>query len=183
MQGTAICPNGHANPTGQAFCGTCGAQLVNEVLPSAPPPSPSAEPPRVNQQPNLRPLFGLVVLVAVGILVYNVASNGNGGFGGGGSIHTVRYEVLESSTSTAQSADMTFQTGSQDTSQEAGAAVPWHDEEMMYDGDFYYIAAQNNDGGGISCWVYVDGEVADHIVSSGDYAIATCSGTVGVYSR
>lgn len=146
------------------------AEPTTATTPQVPQPrtaSPSPNP--------ARSLIGLVVLIVIGIAVYNAISKGSSGGGfSGGTSRTVRYEV-----SGASAADMTFQTGSQDTSQETGAAVPWQDSETMSDGDFYYIAAQNNGGGTISCSVYVDGALIDTNSSSGDYAICTASGTVG----
>jgi hypothetical protein len=48
----------------------------------------------------------------------------------------------------------------------------------MSDGDFYYVSAQNQGGGTITCSVAVDGVTIDSNSAYGDYAICTASGTI-----
>jgi hypothetical protein len=52
------------------------------------------------------------------------------------------------------------------------------DIESMSDGDFYYVSAQNQGGGSMTCSVEVDGVEVDTNTSSGEYAICSASGSV-----
>lgn len=46
-------------------------------------------------------------------------------------------------------------------------------------GDFVYLSVQNDEQyAGIACEIYVDGELVFHTVSSGQYVIASCSGSI-----
>lgn len=94
-------------------------------------------------------------------------------WGSGSSSHTVTYTVAG-----GQGASVTYRTGSQDSSQDTNAATPWTDEVSMSSGDFFYVSAQDQGSGVITCSVDVDGAQVDSNSSSGPYAICTASGTV-----
>jgi hypothetical protein len=84
--------------------------------------------------------------------------------------HTVVYAI-----DGAESADVTFQTPSGITQQQA-VALPWTDTETMGIGDVPIISAQDTGGGYVVCVITVDGvEVASN-TGSGLYAIASCNG-------
>jgi hypothetical protein len=84
--------------------------------------------------------------------------------------HTVVYAI-----DGAESADVTFQTPSGITQQQA-VTLPWTDIETMGTGDVPIISAQDTGGGYVVCVITVDGvEVASN-TGSGLYAIASCNG-------
>jgi hypothetical protein len=89
---------------------------------------------------------------------------------------------------TAEGADITYQNAQGNTAQGNGLAVPLRNEETGFTGlhigqvscgSFVYISAQNTgESGTIECEIKSDGEVIESAESSGEYAIAACSGVV-----
>lgn len=93
---------------------------------------------------------------------------------------TVTYEV----TGTARQADITFEDGDGGPSQVADVVLPlqrktddgYGIEITMDRGQVFYISAQNQHGGTITCTVKVDGQVVKTSTSSGAHTSAICSG-------
>ena len=91
-------------------------------------------------------------------------------------IYSMRYRVE----GTAPRASITLE-NAQGNTEQAEVNVPW--ESPPFDallGQFVYISAQNEtDRGNIKCSIVQDGVTLERAESSGAYAIATCSGSVG----
>jgi hypothetical protein len=145
--------------------------------PPAYPPPDEAQSPRWR---NDRALTAVTVVTAAvlgaGLLWHYVTSD----TAPSAQLHEVTYQVGGSATG----ADITIETPS-GQSQHQGVAVPMTTSNgtaglifHMQSGAFVYIAAQNTGDGTISCSISVDGVVTLTNTSSGEFAIATCSGTV-----
>jgi hypothetical protein len=134
-------------------------------------------PPRPDKPKSPTKVWWIVGAVIVGLFVLSsiTRSSGTGGplHPGGSSRHTVTYKVTG-----GHGASVTYQNESQDTGQDTEAGTPWSDVESMSDGDFYYVSAQNQGGGTITCSVVVDGVTVDSNSASGEYAICSASGTI-----
>jgi hypothetical protein len=92
-------------------------------------------------------------------------------------LYTVEYRL----SGTAYSADITIENENGNTEQHSGVLVGhWSKEFTAEVGQFVYLSAQNQGKKGtIGCKILVDGEVWQEAESSGSYAIASCSGSVG----
>lgn len=83
-----------------------------------------------------------------------------------------------------QSASMTIRAGEGSDTQENDRALPWRHDAQLRPGDFYYVSAQNGRGGTqITCTVTMQTTTGTWrmlrtATALGEYAIATCSGTV-----
>ena len=79
-EASLVCPNGHANPTGQRFCGECGAELEANIVQTPPPPPPVEDhsasaveehpPSGWSRRRTLLLVVGAVVIVALGYLAF-----------------------------------------------------------------------------------------------------------------
>lgn len=89
--------------------------------------------------------------------------------------HVVVYRIRGS----APRALITYSTPS-GQEQENGAAVPWKKAIKTHGVDTATISAQNQAASGtITCEITVDGKLVKRSTSSGGYAIATCTATIG----
>lgn len=89
--------------------------------------------------------------------------------------HSVEYSVAGDGT-----ADITYATfsgGNLGESQENGSTLPWT-KQLTAKGIFssYTVSAQLQSGSSVTCTIKVDGKVVATNTSSGEFAIATCSG-------
>jgi hypothetical protein len=90
--------------------------------------------------------------------------------------YTVTYEVTGDG---AYSGSMTYENETGGTEQ-GDYKLPFRKVFDMGFGDFAYISAQNNgESGKITCRILIDGIEWKKSTSSGAYAIASCSGSVG----
>lgn len=92
------------------------------------------------------------------------------------SMHDVKYEI----TGTASRVGMTYSNAEGGTEQKEWI-TPYSIEYEMSDGSFVYMSAQSQQSGyaTVTCTIYIDGEKYKTSTSSGEFVIATCSGTVG----
>ena len=118
-----------------------------------------------------------ICAAATAALVVGIAcSSGSNNDADSGSDRTVRYEI----TGAGKATNVTYSsdsTGSQ--SQEANVTLPWNKEIRVPEDKINVptILAQRGAGAGeISCRITVDGKEAAEATSSGEYAIATCTG-------
>lgn len=88
--------------------------------------------------------------------------------------HTVVYRIG----GTATKALITYATPS-GQEQKNGAAVPWRKTLRTKDFEMLSISAQNQGGGTITCEIEVDGKLVKRSKSTGAYAIAMCTATIG----
>lgn len=86
----------------------------------------------------------------------------------------VIYEV----TGFASSVSLTYENESGNTEQRTSARLPYRKTMYVEPGAFLYLSAQNNTGSGtLECKIIVNGQVVETATSSGEFAIATCSGS------
>src|SRR6266511_228235 len=76
-----------------------------------------------------------------------------------------------------ESADITYTTANSGQSQDTGAALPWSYEYTASSGEFYYVSAQNSQGGTITCKVTIDGVPTKSTDAHGRFAICTADGS------
>lgn len=88
--------------------------------------------------------------------------------------HTVTYQATGSKEARI---DLTYQNETGGTVQES-YIVPWKKDFKMNPGDFTYLSVQINGTGEIACSISVDGVIVKQAKSSGQYVIASCSGSV-----
>jgi hypothetical protein len=159
------------------------------------PPDPPVEPRRPWSR--RQKIVGLVLLLAAAVGVAAVLATQSSGHparpahAAATQMHEVTYQVGGDATS----ADITISTPNGGTSQQQGVDVPLTSKSTgaqgltfsgVPAGTFVYIAAQNSSPdpdssagiGTITCSILIDGVEAVSNMSSGDYAIATCSGVV-----
>jgi len=91
-------------------------------------------------------------------------------------IHTVTYRITGS---VGARADLTYENEQGNGEQQDDVILPWTKTYRMESGDFMYISAQLQSDGQIRCEILVDNVVAESAQSSGQYVIASCSGSVG----
>jgi hypothetical protein len=98
---------------------------------------------------------------------------------------TVLFEVSTSGDAAGRSVDITMKTPAGGTSQQSGVRLPLTRKDgspfsfIAQSGDFVYLSAQNNQAyGDVTCTIRVDDQVLQTATSSGEYVIASCSGTV-----
>lgn len=91
--------------------------------------------------------------------------------------YSLQYRI----TSGSETADITYENSSGDTSQEGDAKLPWTESFPIKEGEFFYVSAQSNSNGSvrITCDVLLNGKVVKHSESNGKYVIVTCSGSAG----
>src|SRR6266540_2067824 len=103
--------------------------------------------------------FGLGLLV-VGVLM--TGCTGDTVDYGPGSDTTALHDIEYLVTGAARANSITFQNENDDSSQDAGVALPWHyDMTGIEEGVFLYVSAQNDGGGTITCQILVDGVTAE----------------------
>lgn len=100
----------------------------------------------------------------------------------GASEHTVTYDVTGNGTKATSVAYLTFDNGSSGTSQANDTAIPFHKTVPIKGGSLFStsifsLVAQSADGTSITCKITVDGKVISTNTSTGQYAVATCSGS------
>jgi hypothetical protein len=82
-------------------------------------------------------------------------------------------------TGSASSVSVTYQNGTGGTEQRDAVSLPWNATFDMDEGDFVYLAAQNQgDSGTVTCSIRADGQLVKQSTSTGAYVIASCSGSV-----
>ena len=94
-------------------------------------------------------------------------------------------EVVYELSGTARSADITYTGSGGSTEQQTGVDVPLVTTNgvrglriTMAPGDFAYLSAQNKGDGTITCTIRAGATTVDTATSRGEFAIASCSGTV-----
>ncbi len=88
---------------------------------------------------------------------------------------TVKYEV----TCSPSGFDITYENSSGNTEQKDISSGSWSSSFKGYSGDFVYISAQaDNENATITAKIYYKGDVIETATSSGDYVIATASGSL-----
>jgi hypothetical protein len=90
--------------------------------------------------------------------------------------HSVMYRVT---TGGNRRVDLTYENEGGNGEQRSNVRTPWQVSYRMQDGDFVYVSAQLQAYGIVTCEILVDGAVVETATSSGQYVIATCSGSVG----
>lgn len=90
-------------------------------------------------------------------------------------LHTVVYEIG----GTARKGLITYSTPS-GQEQANGAKVPWTKTFKAKGGEILQVSAQNDGGGTITCKISVDGKMVKKAQSSGQFAIASCDGMLGL---
>jgi hypothetical protein len=89
------------------------------------------------------------------------------------------YDVRLEVTGSAESVSVTYHNQSGGTSQVSSAGLPWSYRYEGFDGDFFYVSAQNKGSSGtVTVSVYVDGRKYKTSTSSGGFVIATASGSL-----
>ncbi len=164
-------------------CRYCGRDLRT--------PDPNKEPVKepIKAQENhtgRNVLIILIILVGfyaiyLGIKAQNdrIMQNIVSGINGNGTVsttHDVKYEI----TGDASRVAITYSNAEGGTEQKEWI-TPYTKEFTMSDGSFVYISAQSQQSGfaTVTCTIYVDGEKYKTSTSSGEFVIATCSGSVG----
>jgi hypothetical protein len=174
-----------------------GATSVTDYQQPTYPPGPPLEPPVEPPRPWSRrqKIVGLVLLLAAAAGVAAVLATQSSGHPARPSSSRAGHEVTYQVGGDATSADITISTPNGGTSQQQGVDVPLTSKSTgaqgltfsgVPAGTFVYIAAQNSSPdpdssagiGTITCSILIDGVEAVSNMSSGDYAIATCSGVV-----
>jgi hypothetical protein len=88
---------------------------------------------------------------------------------------TVKYEV----TCSPSGFDITYENSSGNTEQKTISSGSWTTTFTGNQGDFVYISAQtDNENANITAKIYYQGDVIEQSSSSGDYVIATASGSL-----
>jgi hypothetical protein len=95
----------------------------------------------------------------------------SGSSGGSASSSQVQYEVIGYGT-----ADLTYKTPDGDE-QKQDVSLPWGRSFWAKSGQFVYLSAQSNTAG-VGCRISVSGQLIKHADSTGQYSIASCSGSV-----
>jgi hypothetical protein len=121
-----------------------------------------------------------LTIVGLVVVAFILFSGGGSGTGGSAKTYSVTYQV-----DGATSADLTMTTANGGTSQQQAVPLPIKNQGggdglsmTVRKGAFVYIAAQNNGSGTITCHILIDGVEVITNSSSGEFAIATCSGRV-----
>ena len=151
------------------ICRFCNRSIVQQ-------PEQSEPPTQVKIKPKST-LAGKLVLAIIGfcLLAYIFAQcTGGGGGGGGGNSNdiTITYQV----TGTGSTVDLTYENASGNTEQ-LEHSLPWTLVFKAEPGAFLYVSAQINGTGTVSCNILKNGTVIKSAKSSGEYVIATCSGS------
>jgi hypothetical protein len=76
-------------------------------------------------------------------------------------------------------ASLTYNNAQENTEQQ-DVSLNWEEQFDASPGQFLYVSAQSDDNGrrSISCSITVNGVVVEQAESTGEYVIATCSGSV-----
>lgn len=152
------------------FCPECGAAQAER-------------PPEKQKKREISPLWLLALVAAC--LVVGFALIGDSGSSGTWTPPTSRPATVRLEykiTGTAKQVDLTYNNAQGNTEQLDNARVPWskvYSYTQWPVGEFAYISAQNQGrSGSVKCQILVDGVELESATSSGEYVIATCSGTV-----
>jgi len=168
------------------FCPECGV-AVGDGAAVDPKPAPKAE----KKRSSCGAIVVALGLVALGAFIINLAS-GSGGSSSRDYVplatrapmateapitYMVTYRVV------GRPASLTYRNAQGNTEQKDVIIYPgrpWQASYRMEYGDFAYISAQNQDDyGGVTCKILLNGEIWQEASSQGAYTIATCSGSVG----
>lgn len=88
---------------------------------------------------------------------------------------TIKYEVV----CTPDGFDITYENSSGNTEQKTIATGSWETSFTQDSGEFVYISAQAaNENADVTVKIYYNGKVIEEASSSGDFIIATASGSV-----
>lgn len=120
------------------------------------------------------------ILAAVVLLVFFVAAflitGGDDDSDASSDRARVVYDVTDTSRGTVS---LTYENAGGNSQQESNAVTPWGKRYSMDSGDFVYVSAQRGQGTGtVRCTITIDGEVVEQAESTGEFVIATCSGSV-----
>ena len=136
------------------------------------------------------PVRALVLLVVLVTTAWAITQSGDEDDNSTSTATAVEYDplvdVVYEVTGSASSVDITMTDGNGSIEQATGKAVPLCTASgecgirfQAGHGDFLSISAQNSgdDGGTVTCRITADGVLIDTATSSGQYVIASCSGT------
>jgi hypothetical protein len=154
-------------------CRFCGGSLTSGPIPApAPMAAPAPIPEKTKSKTN--PIV-ILVLVIVGLcfFVYILSQCSSGGGGGGYSNDiSITYRVTGSN----NSVDLTIENAGGNTEQ-LTARMPWSRTFTTKSGEFVYVSAQIDGTGNVKCEILSNGTVIETASSSGEYVIASCSGS------
>jgi hypothetical protein len=164
---------------------------AKQARPATGQPSPAA-PPTPDGPPKpagtaWKPLTVIAVLAVIVVLVVQSQNDDVGTSGGDVESNAPRLppEVVYELGGTARSADITYTGTGGSTEQQNGVDVPLTTKTgatglrvRLDRGDFAYLSAQNKGTGSITCIIRAGATVIDQATSHGEFAIASCSGTV-----
>jgi hypothetical protein len=160
------------------FCPECGAAMGDGTA-VAPEPTPKAE----KKKSSCGAILVAVGLVALGAFIINLASGSSPrDYVPAATRAPTTYEITYRVEKAAR-ASVTYR-NAQDNTEQKDIVIypnrPWQVSYTMEYGDFAYISAQNDDNyGGVTCKILVNGKVWQEASSEGAYVIAKCSGSVG----
>lgn len=124
---------------------------------------------------------GLGVLAVAGIAAYARGDDNRPR----GPVAPRTVEVVYDVSGSVTSADLTYTGAGGSTEQQNGVDVPLVTTNgdrglrvTMAPGDFVYLSAQNRGPGSITCTIRAGATTVDTATSRGEFAIASCSGTV-----
>lgn len=120
----------------------------------------------------MKNLLFIILIVFVGLISSCTKEDDLGSSSSSG---TVKYEV----TCSPSGFDITYENSSGNTEQKDISSGSWSTTFTGYSGDFVYISAQaGNENATITTKIYYKGKVIENATSSGDYVIATASGSL-----
>ncbi len=126
--------------------------------------------------------IGLAVVGCVGlafmVALFGESDDDSGNLGSSSDTVRVVYRVTDSSPS--GTASLNYENAGGNTEQVEDADTPWEERLSLGRGGFAYVSAQRQGPGSgtVRCTISVDGEVVEEAESTGQFVIATCSGSV-----
>lgn len=120
-------------------------------------------------------IFGIYIALGVLVTLADRPSSTRSSTRPASSSLTVVYEVNALPGVTGSSSSLTYANETGNTEQHT-VDIPWRLQFEVQPGQFLYVSAQSG-GYGNACKIKVDGVVLEQADSSGQYSIATCSGT------
>lgn len=127
----------------------------------------------------------LIVIAAIAFAIYAVVQSRESDDDVAVNVPLGPVEVTYQLGGTARSADITYTGDGGSTEQQNGVDVPLKTtggqpglRVLLDPGEFAYLSAQNQGDGSITCSIRAGGRVIDEATSRGEFAIASCSGSV-----
>lgn len=120
-------------------------------------------------------VFGIYIALGVLVALVDSPPSTRSSAGNASTSLTVTYEVDALPGVTGSSSSLTYANETGNTEQHK-VDLPWRLQFEAQPGQFLYLSAQSG-GYGNACKIKVDGVVLERADSSGQYSIASCSGT------